>query len=84
VNRGSRMRQAARTEVHGAAEGQSRSNRISALAAQDDDPELAARFAPIADQDHPNDIGGYSMPNMAEAQAAMHPSQTFDDIITRF
>ena len=71
-----------------------------ALAAQNDDPELAARFAPlaselagkideidaelIADQNHPNDLGGYYMPDPAKAAAAMRPSKTFNEIIAAF
>jgi isocitrate dehydrogenase len=71
-----------------------------ALVDQNDDPELAARFAPIAsaladkidqidaeliaDQDHPNDIGGYYMPDPEKTAAAMRPSQTFNDILANF
>jgi isocitrate dehydrogenase len=65
-----------------------------ALAAQDDDPELAERFAPLAatlaaDEDtivaellavqgHPADIGGYYAPDPAKASAVMRPSATFN------
>jgi isocitrate dehydrogenase len=68
-----------------------------ALAAQNSDPELAARFAPLADalvanwtaiekellddQGHPNDIGGYFRPDPAKTSAAMRPSQTFNTIL---
>jgi isocitrate dehydrogenase len=68
-----------------------------ALADQNTDPELAARFAPlaealvanwdaidkelIADQGHPNDIGGYYRPDPAKASAAMRPSETFNSIL---
>ena len=71
-----------------------------ALAAQNDDPELAAKFAPlaaalaerideidaelIADQNHPNDLGGYYMPDPAKAAAAMRPSNAFNDILAAF
>ena len=70
-----------------------------ALAAQNDDPELAATFAPVAealvanrdaiekelidDQGHPNDIGGYFQPDPHKASAAMRPSATFNAIIER-
>lgn len=65
-----------------------------ALAAQDKDAELKARFAPLAKtlagneekivaeligvQGHPVDIGGYYRPNEKIVSAAMHPSQTFN------
>jgi isocitrate dehydrogenase len=68
-----------------------------ALAAQNGDPELAARFAPLADalvanwtaiekellddQGHPNDIGGYFRPDPTKTSAAMRPSQTFNTIL---
>jgi isocitrate dehydrogenase len=68
-----------------------------ALAAQNTDPELAARFVPLAealaanwaaidkelldDQGRPNDIGGYYRPDPAKAAAAMRPSQTFNSIL---
>ena len=67
------------------------------LATQNTDPELAARFAPLAerlvanwdaidkelldDQGHPNDIGGYYRPDPAKASAAMRPSETFNSIL---
>jgi isocitrate dehydrogenase len=65
-----------------------------ALAAQADDPEMAARFAPLAaslaDQEDvimgellaaqgaPVDLGGYYAPDPAKAEAAMRPSPTFN------
>jgi isocitrate dehydrogenase len=65
-----------------------------ALAAQDKDAELKARFAPLADalisneakivdelnaaQGVAMDIGGYFRPDLAKAQAAMRPSATFN------
>ncbi len=68
-----------------------------ALAAQTADPDLAARFAPLAtaltaawpgieqelldDQGHPNDIGGYYRPDPSKAAAAMRPSPTFNGIL---
>ena len=68
-----------------------------ALAAQTDDAELAARFAPIAAelaaneqaiveellavQGQPADIGGYYAPDAAKATAVMRPSQTFNAAI---
>jgi isocitrate dehydrogenase len=71
-----------------------------ALAAQNDDPELAARFAPLANalaeneatindemieaQGHPNDIGGYYQPDPELAAAAMRPSATFNRILADF
>lgn len=70
-----------------------------ALAAQGDDPELSARFAPVARelaekeaviaqellaaQGQPVDIGGYYLPDDAKAAAAMRPSATFNAIIER-
>jgi isocitrate dehydrogenase len=70
-----------------------------ALAAQTDDPELAARFAPaaqelaaneakiaqelLAAQGKPVDIGGYYLPDDARANAAMRPSSTLNAIIDR-
>ena len=69
----------------------------SELANQTDDPELAARFAPIAralaaDEDaivdelnevqgSPVDIGGYYQPDDALVTAAMRPSARFNAII---
>ncbi|MBB2917767.1 NADP-dependent isocitrate dehydrogenase [Cupriavidus alkaliphilus] len=64
------------------------------LAAQSDDAELAARFAPLAKtltdneqkivgelaavQGQPVDIGGYYQPDAAKLSAAMRPSQTLN------
>jgi isocitrate dehydrogenase len=71
-----------------------------ALAAQTDDPELAARFAPLAAaladgeqaivgeltavQGSPVDIGGYYAPDHALASAAMRPSTTFNAALASF
>lgn len=68
-----------------------------AIAAQKTDPELAGRFAPVAEtlaaneskivgelnavQGAAMDIGGYYMPDAKLADAAMRPSQTLNDII---
>ena len=68
-----------------------------ALAAQDRDAELKARFAPVARdlaaneakiveellaaQGKPVDLGGYYFPDDARAEAAMRPSPTFNAII---
>ena len=68
-----------------------------ALAAQDDDAELAARFAPVAEslaanadkivaelnsaQGEPVDIGGYYRPDDAKASKAMRPSDTLNALI---
>jgi isocitrate dehydrogenase len=68
-----------------------------ALAAQDEDAELKARFVPVARalegneakiseellaaQGSPVDLGGYYMPDEALAEAAMRPSPTFNAII---
>jgi isocitrate dehydrogenase len=68
-----------------------------ALAAQDEDAELKARFVPVARaleeneakisdellaaQGEPVDLGGYYMPDEARADAAMRPSPTFNAII---
>jgi isocitrate dehydrogenase len=65
-----------------------------ALAVQTDDPELARRFAPLAErlaadeativdelnavQGQPVDIGGYYAPDPTLATAAMRPSATFN------
>ncbi|WP_146907701.1 NADP-dependent isocitrate dehydrogenase [Arenimonas daejeonensis] len=65
-----------------------------ALAAQDEDPALKAKFAPLAKalaeneakigaeliavQGQPVDIGGYYRPDLAKAAAAMRPSATFN------
>ena len=67
------------------------------LAAQTDDPELAAGFAPIAEalgadedtivgelnevQGSPVDIGGYYLPDDELVTAAMRPSATLQRII---
>ena len=67
------------------------------LASQTDDPELAARFAPIAEalgadedaiveelnavQGSPVDIGGYYQPDDTLVTAAMRPSARFNNII---
>jgi isocitrate dehydrogenase len=67
------------------------------LAAQTDDAELAARFAPIsealgADEDaiveelnqvqgSPVDLGGYYLPDEEKVTAAMRPSARFNTII---
>jgi isocitrate dehydrogenase len=67
-----------------------------ALAAQDRDAELKARFAPVARalaeneakiteellaaQGEPVDLGGYYLPDEALADAAMRPSPTFNAI----
>ncbi|MDA1102931.1 MAG: NADP-dependent isocitrate dehydrogenase [Gemmatimonadetes bacterium] len=68
-----------------------------ALAAQGVDDALAARFAPVAAalaehegtimaeldsaQGSPQDLGGYYMPDVAKAAAAMRPSETLNRII---
>jgi isocitrate dehydrogenase len=68
-----------------------------AVAAQDTDKELAARFAPIAEslaaqeekivgelnaaQGPAQDVGGYYRPDVARAEKAMRPSATFNRII---
>jgi isocitrate dehydrogenase len=68
-----------------------------ALAAQDRDTDLRARFAPVARaleeneaaifgellvaQGQPVDIGGYYMPDDGLAEAAMRPSKSFNAII---
>ena len=68
-----------------------------ALAAQREDAELAARFAPLAAalhaheqqivnellevQGRPMDMGGYFKPEPAQVAAAMRPSETFNRII---
>ena len=67
------------------------------LAAQGADAELAALFAPVAEQlvaqseaidaeliavqGHPADIGGYYRPDAAKASAVMRPSPTFNAIL---
>ena len=68
-----------------------------ALAAQNDDAELKAIFAPVAEQlftheariteeliavqGKPVDIGGYYQPDAALASAALRPSETFNKIL---
>lgn len=68
-----------------------------ALAAQDDDPALKARFEPVARQlaeneaviteellaaqGRPSDVGGYYLPDDAMAAKEMRPSPTFNAII---
>ncbi|MEO6652910.1 MAG: NADP-dependent isocitrate dehydrogenase [Ilumatobacteraceae bacterium] len=68
-----------------------------ALAAQTGDPDLAARFAPVAEQltaaadtidaeliavqGTPVDLGGYFLPDPVKVVAAMRPSQTLNDIL---
>jgi isocitrate dehydrogenase len=68
-----------------------------ALAAQDKDAELTARFTPVAKaladneatinaeliaaQGKPVDMGGYYQPDVAKTSAAMRPSPTFNAII---
>ncbi len=70
-----------------------------ALAAQDDDAELKALFAPVAQalaeneakivgeliavQGQPVDIGGYYRPDMAKVSQAMRPSAAFNAILER-
>ncbi len=70
------------------------------LAGQSDDPELAARFRPLADalaenenaivaellaaQGAPVDIGGYYRPDLAKASRAMRPSATFNRLLEGF
>ncbi|MPM34052.1 Isocitrate dehydrogenase [NADP] [bioreactor metagenome] len=69
------------------------------LAAQDDDAELAAAFAPVAEelaatadqidaeligvQGHPVDLGGYYRPDDDKTSAIMRPSVTFNAIIAK-
>ena len=68
-----------------------------ALAAQTDDPDLAAHFAPIAEalaanedaivqelaaaQGRPADLGGYYRTNAAKTAATMRPSETLNSVI---
>ncbi len=68
-----------------------------ALAGQDEDSELAGRFAPVAEslaanadkivnelnaaQGDPVDIGGYYRPDDTKATSAMRPSETFNAVI---
>jgi isocitrate dehydrogenase len=70
-----------------------------ALAAQTEDKELQAHFAPIAKalteneqkivaefkavQGKPADIGGYFMPDQAKFKAVMCPSATLNDILKK-
>ena len=67
------------------------------LAAQTEDAELAAKFAPLAKQlaadeqkivaelnavqGKPVDIGGYYLPDTAKLDAIMRPSQTFNNAL---
>jgi isocitrate dehydrogenase len=67
------------------------------LAAQDHDPELRARFAPVARQlgeneakivgelnaaqGQPVDLGGYYRPELEKAARALRPSPTFNSIV---
>ncbi|WP_431857120.1 NADP-dependent isocitrate dehydrogenase [Azospirillum sp.] len=69
-----------------------------ALAAQTEDAELAARFAPLAKtlaenearileelnavQGKPADIGGYYLPDTGKLEAVMRPSATFNAALT--
>ena len=69
------------------------------LAAQDEDAELKATFAPLADalardeekiveelvgvQGQQVDIGGYYRPSIGKTSAAMRPSATFNDALGR-
>jgi isocitrate dehydrogenase len=71
-----------------------------ALASQDADAEMKARFENLADeldkneatieeellaaQGQPVDLGGYYMPNMAKASLVMRPSAVFNEIIDNF
>ncbi|WP_417580388.1 NADP-dependent isocitrate dehydrogenase [Nitrincola sp.] len=70
------------------------------LAAQDEDPELKARFASLAKaltenqdkilaelsevQGKPADIGGYYHPDAQKAVAVMCPSKTLNEILAKF
>jgi isocitrate dehydrogenase len=70
-----------------------------ALAAQTEDKELQAHFAPIAKalaeneqkivaefkavQGKPADIGGYFMPDQAKFKSVMCPSATLNDILSK-
>ena len=70
-----------------------------ALAAQTDDPDLAAQFAPCATtlaenettiveelnavQGQPMDIGGYYQPDEEKATAAMRPCAVFNDALAK-
>ena len=71
-----------------------------AMAAQTDDAELAAHFAPLAQalaanaskidaellavQGRPVDIGGYYAPDPALAERAMRPSATLNEILAKY
>ena len=70
------------------------------LAAQTEDAELAAKFAPLAQslaaneakivaelaaaQGHPADIGGYYQPDPEKTSAVMRPSATFNAALAQF
>jgi len=70
-----------------------------ALAAQTEDKELQAHFAPLAKaladneqkiiaeltavQGKPADIGGYYVPDMQKLEAVMRPSQTLNAILAK-
>ena len=72
----------------------------SELARQTDDPALAARFGPLADQlaagedaivrelnagqGSPVDIGGYYLPDPVRVEAAMRPSATLNAVLAAF
>ncbi|NEQ96569.1 MAG: NADP-dependent isocitrate dehydrogenase [Cyanothece sp. SIO2G6] len=71
-----------------------------ALAAQDKNADLKAKFAPLAQQlkdneaqivdelnavqGQPGDLGGYYRPDTAKASAAMRPSPTFNAVCSEF
>ncbi len=71
-----------------------------ALASQDEDPEMQARFKKLADelgkneeiiteeliaaQGQPSDLGGYFMPDTKKATQVMRPSAVFNEIIDAF
>ncbi|RCK80619.1 MAG: Isocitrate dehydrogenase [NADP] [Candidatus Ozemobacter sibiricus] len=71
-----------------------------AMAAQNDDPELKKRFAPLAEKlaakydtilaeidatrRQPADIGGYYLPDPVKVVKVMRPSQTFNTILEEF
>ncbi|MBG90635.1 MAG: isocitrate dehydrogenase (NADP(+)) [Actinobacteria bacterium] len=70
-----------------------------ALAKQNDDPEIKAKFATIAQQlqdneekivtelaqaqGHQEDVGGYYRPNCEKAKKAMRPSPTFNQLLSQ-
>ncbi|WP_237206270.1 NADP-dependent isocitrate dehydrogenase [Rothia nasimurium] len=70
------------------------------LAAQSEDADLAAKFAPVAEalaaneekivaelldaQGSPADLGGYYKPEDAKASAVMRPSATLNDVVDGF